>query len=167
MVPEDLASLFDAHAGVLLLYARQWARGSEAEDVVQEAFAALARQAEPPREAVAWLFRAVRNAAISAARSRHRRWRREERASTPEAWFAAADDRIDAHEATRLLGELDPDRREVIVARIWGGLTFEQIAELQRCSLTTAHRRYREGLARLHERLDRPCKSTSPSVSTT
>jgi hypothetical protein len=39
--------------------------------------------------------------------------------------------------------------REVIVARFWGGLTFDQIARLQGCSLTTAHRRYRDGLSRL------------------
>jgi RNA polymerase sigma-70 factor (ECF subfamily) len=43
------------------------------------------------------------------------------------------------------------------VARLWGGLTFDQIARLQRCSLTTAHRRYHEGLTRLHERLEGSC----------
>ncbi|MFO0889843.1 MAG: sigma-70 family RNA polymerase sigma factor [Isosphaeraceae bacterium] len=164
---EILGSLFDTHARALLLYARQWSRGSEAEDVVQEAFASLARQEDLPEQVVPWLFRTVRNAAISAARSRQRRWRREERASSPEAWFSAADDRIDGREATRLLAELEPDLREVVVARIWGGLTFEQIAALQGCSLTTAHRRYQSGLAGLQERLDRPCATASIPLRTT
>ena len=44
--------------------------------------------------------------------------------------------------------------REVIVARLWGGLTFEEIAQLVGCSLPTAHRRYHVGLTELRERMD-------------
>lgn len=67
------------------------------------------------------------------------------------------DDQIDAQSASRFLAELELDCREVIIARLWGGLTFEQIARLQGCSLTTTHRRYQHGLAQLQERLERPC----------
>ena len=42
------------------------------------------------------------------------------------------------------------------MARLWGGLTLEEVARLQGCSTTTAHRRYRAGLARLQERLACP-----------
>ncbi len=45
----------------------------------------------------------------------------------------------------------------MIVAHLWGGLTFEQIAELAGCSPSTAHRRYVAGLANLRERLHVPC----------
>ena len=112
-----------------------------------------------PDRAVAWLYRVVRNGAIAAARQSRRRRRREQRAADREvvpgaSWFAATDDQIDAEHAARLLAELDLETREVIVARLWGGLTFEEIARLQGCSLTTAHRRYQAGLARLHERLE-------------
>ena len=48
--------------------------------------------------------------------------------------------------------------REVIVARIWGGLTFEQIARLVGCSLTSAYRRYHDGLAEMKERVEGPCR---------
>ncbi len=108
-------------------------RASDAEDAVQDAFLSLAQQQAVPDQVAAWLHRVVRNAAISAARSRHRRLRREARASSGEAWFASVDDQLDARSATRLLAELDC--REVIVARLWGGLTFDQIARLQGCSL--------------------------------
>ncbi len=64
--------------------------------------------------------------------------RRQERASVSEAWFAAVDDRIDSREATRLLAELPLEQREVVVARIGGGLTFEEVAQLAGCSLPTA-----------------------------
>jgi RNA polymerase sigma-70 factor (ECF subfamily) len=164
--PDDLGRLFDEHAGALVLFARQWC--DVPEDVVQDAFVAMARQEESPDRVVAWLFRVVRNGAIAAARQSRRRRRRERRASDPEAaagasWFAATDDRIDAEHATRLLAELDAETRAVIVARLWGGLTFEAVARVQGCSLTTAHRRYQAGLARLHARLESPWTSTTPT----
>jgi RNA polymerase sigma factor (sigma-70 family) len=159
-----LGQLFDMHAAALVLFARQWCDAPE--DIVQDAFVALARQGEAPDRAVTWLYRAVRNGAITAARQSRRRRRRERRAADPEAapgaaWFAATDDRIDAEHASRLLADLDMETREVIVARLWGGLTFEAIARLQGCSLTTAHRRYQAGLARLHARLESRWTSTT------
>jgi RNA polymerase sigma-70 factor (ECF subfamily) len=157
--PELLGRLFDAHAPALRLYARQWCDGTDADDAVQDAFMNLARQAVLPEQVGAWLHKVVRNAALSAARSRGRRQRREATASTCEAWFSAVDDQLDARSATRHLAELAPESREVIVARLWGGLTFDQIARLQGCSITTAHRRYHDGLSRLHERLERPCST--------
>jgi RNA polymerase sigma-70 factor (ECF subfamily) len=150
--PEQLGRLFDEHAAALVLYARPWCDGPE--DIVQEAFIKLARQWTVPERVVPWLYRVVRNTAIASSRGARRRRQREARASAGEAWFAAADDRIDAEHATRLLDDLEPESREVIVARIWGKLTFEEIARLQGCSLTTAHRRYQAGLTRLHERLE-------------
>lgn len=157
--PEMLASLFDAHAAALVLYARQWCQTPE--DVVQEAFLALARQKAVPERPVAWLHRAVRNAAIDASRRWKRRRNREEQAAEPEAWFATADDALDARRAAELLAELDEETREVLVARIWGGLTFDEICRLQGGSLTTIHRRYHAGLARLQARLESPCPTTT------
>jgi hypothetical protein len=63
--PDDLGRLFDEHAGALVLFARQWCDAPE--DVVQDAFVALARQEESPERALAWLFRVVRNGAHAAA----------------------------------------------------------------------------------------------------
>jgi RNA polymerase sigma factor (sigma-70 family) len=166
--PEILGWLFDEHAAALALYARSWCDAPE--DIVQDAFVAMARQDPAPDRPVAWLYRVVRNGAIAAARRSRRRRRREHRAADRECipggpWFDATDDRIDAAHASRLLDDLDPDTREIIIARLWGGLTFEEAARLQGCSLTTAHRRYQAGLARLHERLESPCKP-NPTMRT-
>src|SRR5262249_25427490 len=70
-------------------------------------------------------------------------------------------------EATRLLADLPLEQREVVVARIWGGLTFEDVARLAGCSLPTAHRRYQAALAALRERLEGPWTSTPPPTKTT
>lgn len=152
--PETLRRLFDAHSAALVLFARSWTDRSAAEDAVQEAFVKLAAQRAAPDQPVAWLYAVVRNAAIGAARSFWRRRKREARIAPSEAVFASADERIDAREAARLLEDLDPESRAVVVARIWGGLTFDEIARAQGLSLTTAHRRYRDALARLQERMD-------------
>lgn len=159
--PERLAQLYDAHGPALRLYARQWRDPEGAEDLVQEAFLALARQPGEPVAVVAWLYQTVRNAALMRHRGERRRRERERRVADREPLFQSADDAIDAATATALLAELEPELREVVVARIWGGLGLEAIASLQGCSVTTAHRRYYAGLTRLQQRLDGPCPSPS------
>src|SRR5258707_6937659 len=111
ITPEELGRLYRAHAPALRLYARQWPAGEE--DLVQDAFIKLAQQAPAPEQVLPWLYRVVRNGALAAGRGQARRRRRENRASAAEAWFAAADDRIDGRMATRLLAELPLEQREV------------------------------------------------------
>lgn len=165
IAPEELGRLYREHARALCLYARQWPGGDE--DLVQDAFIKLAQQEPPPEQVLPWLYRVVRNGALAAARGEARRRRRQDRASAAEAWFAAAEDQIDGREATRLMAELPLEQREAVVARIWGGLTFEEIARLAGCSLPTAHRRYQAGLAALRERLEGPCTPNTPTTKTT
>ncbi len=155
--PELLGWLLDRHAAALELYARQFC--DCAEDVVQEALIQLAGQPRAPEGAVAWLYRAVRNKAISASRSARRRKRREAQAAARKpAWFdSPAADAIDAQVATAALEALPDEGREVVVARVWDGLSFEQIGQLTGTSDSTAHRRYQAALAVLREKLGVSC----------
>lgn len=150
--PTLLGNLYRAHAPALRLYARQWGGGGE--DVVQSAFVRLAQERPPPERVLPWLYRVVRNEALAAHRAAARRRQREQRKSTPEAWFDPAGDRLDGDAAVRALAELPVELREVIVARLWGGLTFDEVAHLVGCSLPTAHRRYQAGLTQLRARLE-------------
>jgi len=152
MDPKTLGRLYRQHAPALRLYARQWADGGE--DLVQDAFVRLAQESPPPDRAVPWLYFVIRNLALAHYRGSARRRLRETRKGQPVAWFAAVDELLDAQEATRLLAELELEMREVIVARLWGGLTFAEIADLVGCSLATAQRRYQAGLHELRERLE-------------
>src|SRR4051812_40231051 len=100
MDPDVLARLIDRHAAALVLYARQWC--AAAEDVVQESLVKLAGQRTVPRHLLAWLYRVVRNGAISAARAEDRRRRHEARAANPRPWFRPEENSpTDAEEATR------------------------------------------------------------------
>jgi RNA polymerase sigma-70 factor (ECF subfamily) len=150
--PKMLGRLYRQHAPALRLYARQWA--DCAEDLVQDSFVRLAQESPSPDKVLPWLYRVIRNLALANFRSTKRRRRRETHRAGSAAWFAAVDDQLDAQEATRLLAELGLETREVIVARLWGGLTFAEIADLVGCSLPTAQRRYQAGLTELRERLE-------------
>jgi len=156
MTPRQLAELIAAHAAALVLFARQWCDSPE--DVVQEAFCKLVTTGRPPDDPAAWLFRVVRNAAIDAGRSARRRAKREQAAARPVRWFAEPEiDGLDAGAAVAALESLPPEQREAIVARLWGGLTLEQVAAAAGCSVSTAHRRYEAGIAALRERLGVTC----------
>ena len=154
---ELLTRLLDQHGGALVLYAQQWC--DTPEDVVQEALLQLIRQPEPPENVVGWLYRVVRNGAIGASRSARSRGRREAAAARRgEPWFdSSSGERLDAETATAALKQLPVEQRETIVARLWGGLTLEQIAELTGSSRSTVHRRYESGLSALRERLGVAC----------
>ena len=159
MGPEALGRLMHEQGGALVLYARQWS--SSPEDVVQEAFIKLAAQRRPPPNPVAWLYRVVRNGAISSARAEQRRRRHETARAEREArWFDPEPEaELDLQAATEGLQSLPMEEREVIVAHLWGGLTFEQIGELIHTSSSTAHRLYAVGLDRLREKLEAPCRA--------
>jgi RNA polymerase sigma-70 factor (ECF subfamily) len=159
----DFVRLIDAHAAPLVLYARQWCE--EPEDVVQEAFLKLVRQSQPPQDAVAWLYRVVRNGALDTAKMARRRQRRESAAARPVRWFVEPEvDGLDAATAVAALQRVMPEQREVIVARHWGGLSFEQIAEVAGCSASTAYRRYNAGVEDLRKQLGVSCPNRSSNA---
>jgi RNA polymerase sigma-70 factor (ECF subfamily) len=162
MSPADVARLIEAHTAPLVLYARQWCAAPE--DVVQDAFFKLVRRGRPPQDAVAWLYRVVRNGALDAAKMARRRQRHESAAARPVRWFVEPEvGGLDADTAAAALQRLPAEQREVIVARHWGGLSYEQIAEVVGCSTSTAFRRYTAGVEELRKLLGVPCPNRSPS----
>jgi RNA polymerase sigma-70 factor (ECF subfamily) len=163
MTAAEVARLIDMHAATLVLCARQWC--AEPEDVVQEAFVKLVRQVQPPSDAIAWLYRVVRNGAIDAAKMARRRQRRESAAARSVRWFVEPEvDGLDAQTAVAALERLLPEEREVIVARHWGGLSFEQIGEMAGCSASTAFRRYTAGVEGLRRQLGVTCPNHSSNA---
>jgi RNA polymerase sigma-70 factor (ECF subfamily) len=157
--PRLLADLLDRLGGPLQLYARQWS--SATDDVVQEAFIELAGQSNWPANPAAWLFRVVRNRAISQARAAQARRKYEEAAAgQAREWF---DRRVrlqsELAQAAEALASLSLELREVIVAHYWGGLTFAEIGELTGTSASTAHRRFETAILALRERMEVSCPS--------
>jgi RNA polymerase sigma factor (sigma-70 family) len=164
--PQAVTRLWDEHGRTLVLYARQWCDAPE--DVVQEAFLLLVRQVVAPDNPLGWLYRVVRNRAINAARSRGRQSRHETAAAAhSQPWFeSAGGERLDAAAATDALKHLPVEQREAIVARLWGGLSFEEIARVSDMSLSKVYRNYRRGLAALRERLEGSCSAKKTKAKT-
>jgi RNA polymerase sigma-70 factor (ECF subfamily) len=157
---EDWTLWLDQHGAALVLFARQWAPDrAAAEDIVQEAFLHFWRSRHRAMDPAAYLYTCVKRCALDWLRGRRRRARRESAAARPEAWhderlFAgplAQDERRAVIESA--LRQLPETQREVLVLKIWGGLSFPQIAEALRIPGNTAASRYRYALARLREHL--------------
>jgi RNA polymerase sigma-70 factor (ECF subfamily) len=163
MSPQELARLIDTHAAALVLYARQWTGAPE--DVVQDAFLKLVVLRTPPDDAVAWLYRVVRNGALDAGKMARRRERREALVARTARWFVEPEiDGLDAETAVAALERLPDEQREPIVAHLWGGLSFEQIAAVAGCSASTAFRRYSAGIEALRQELNAPCPNRTSNA---
>ena len=154
---ESWKNWFQHYGPKLLLCARQWTRSyADAEDVVQEAFVRFwCHQRHLDGDPRALLITSIRCSAIDLARSNTRRTNREENtAAANEPYFEPAigtDYRSLLIEAA--IRRLPAPQREVLTLKIWGELTFEQIAEELAVPLNTAASRYRYALAALRNEL--------------
>jgi len=140
--------LYQAKAAELILYGRALGLShSEAEDVLQETFAALLRRTEPPEQPDRYCVRSFRNQALNYRRSM---WRRLKRELSARDWFEPGSAASSAEtEAMKRLASLPPEQREVIVLKIWHDFTFEAIGELLAVSPNTVAGRYRYGLQKI------------------
>jgi RNA polymerase sigma-70 factor (ECF subfamily) len=136
------------------LYARQQTRNEgDAEDVLQDALVeSWQRAGGMPDDAL--VFATVRRRAIDLARSTDRRAAREEGAEPEEPWFSPDVELRDTQrQLEKAVNGLPPNYREVVSLKIWGGLTFQEIAEITKVPLNTAASRYRYALEELRETL--------------
>ena len=158
--PTIIEETVKAHAAALTLYARQFFADRSfhvAEEVVQEVFYRLSRQPALPENLTAWLYAAVRNGAISAARGDQRRKKREVlRTRQPPLFKPDAESPFDAEKITLCLEKLDREEREIVTLHLWSGLPFAEIATLLGLSKTTVFRRYESALETLRLLLEEP-----------
>lgn len=153
---QQLRLLIDEHGAALALYARQWCRAPD--DALQEALIELLRQRPVPDNPVAWLYKTVRRRAMNVARAEQRRTKHHRQASEERAsWFLPTEATLDEPlDVEPLLAQLPQLEREIVVARIWGELSFEQIAHLVDRSTSAVHRRYQRALVELGAMMSEP-----------
>jgi len=147
---------FAKHGPKLLLFARQQARNSaDAEDLVQEAFVRIWRLYGHTGEVPpALVFQNIRRLAIDWVRRDERRGKREQKVAMDEAiaspWFERPLERRERHVLLeKAVRRLPSDQQEVVLLKIWGGLTFEEIGKTLDISMNTAASRYRYALDKL------------------
>ena len=154
----------------LLLYARQQCRrDSDAEDILQEALVQLVRAVESgdfrgqPAQWVSYAYTAIRHRSMDRGRHHDVRKNYEEKLQTimeeedhnSMPWLScAADDEYLRDGVEKLLKQIPAEFSEVIVLKIWGERTFQQIADILGAPLATVSSRYRYGLQALRKLLE-------------
>jgi RNA polymerase sigma factor (sigma-70 family) len=152
LTADEVRELYDRHGAVLLGYACSFvADAGIAEDVVHQVFVKLLQgKTSAPDAPLGYLYRAVRNAALNVRRN----GRREAPLDVENTWFAhRGGDREAAIALQAALRELPEEQREVVMMRVWSGMTLEEIAMGSGVSLNTVASRYRYALRKLRERL--------------
>lgn len=144
------------HAAKFWLYARQKARSeADAQDLMQEAIIEAAHRVgkgNPPPAAL--VFATLHRRAIDLGRQEDRRRARELAISGPDnaSWFdTGVEERERAKAIQGALQKLPEIYREVVTLKVWGELTFLEIAEMLEIPANTAASRYRYGLQELRK----------------
>jgi RNA polymerase sigma-70 factor (ECF subfamily) len=148
-------ALWRRHADRLLLYAiTLLSDRAQAEDALQNVFVRLIAGGDPPdfESEGGYLFRAVRNEALNALRSRRTAAR-----ALPPLFEETEDPRRLAElsetgrEVEQALRRLSDEEREAVVLKIWADLSFPEAADVLGVSEKTLEHRYYRGLAALKE----------------
>jgi len=152
---------FDQLSPKLILYARQLtSSSSDADDVVQMAFVRWWRRfPEGDTENVPLLYAAVRTIALDLRRSDTRRTKRELvseitlKSEDAPVFDPLPETKETAAIVTDALSKLPEEQREVVTLKLWGGLTFQEIATAMGISINTVSGRYRYALNALQKQL--------------
>ena len=168
--PEAWKRWFRDHGSRLLLFSRQQTRSqADAEDVLQEAIVRLWRTAgsdpDSPPPSLPLAYTSIRHTAIDLARRNTRRTKREQKSdfvvdelTESSDWFGTASlEKKERNVAVAsAIKDLPEKFKEVLTLKIWGELTFAQIADTLNIPMNTAASRYRYALEALR-------KSVKPS----
>lgn len=110
------------------------------------------RQSQGAPPALALVYATIRRRAIDLARRDDRRANREVAVHLdgPQCWFdTGADERERDVLIQKAMSHLPEIYRQVVTLKVWGGLTFNEIAEALEIPANTAASRYRYGLIEL------------------
>ena len=156
---DAFAALYDRFGRRLYATARRLLGShQDAEDAVQEVFAAVVRSRKRliyVRDLDAYMFTALRRASAGSAKRREKR--PEACAEMAELAVAREDVPGTNSENERLnqaVARLSAEQREVISLKIDAGLTFAQIGDVLELSPNTVASRYRYGLEKLRRLME-------------
>ncbi len=162
-LPDQLGAIYREHRQGLFSTALAITRSvRQAEDAVHLAFERLLdRKARPTGDPVAYVFAAVRNAAIDQRRAAGRQRRlldeHDSLCNGQNHPLPPPDQAIHREQCRRLaeaVDQLPAAQRQVVVMRSFAGLSFAQIAEVTGQPLPTVASRYRRALSSLRQCLE-------------
>lgn len=150
---EQWAAFYQMHRRALTAYAISLS-GNEADaaDLIQDVLLEMCKRSVPS-SALPFVMRSLRNRAIDL-------YRRSRGAASFAASASLVDDacadlaeRERAIRVREALSRLSGEQREVVVLKVYSGLTFREVAETMNCPIGTAASHYSRGMKRLSEML--------------
>lgn len=151
-VGAQVGRLYAAHRQELFTYALSITRSYAcAEDAVHESFRRLLALRRLPRELRPYVFRCVRNASLDVLRSAERD---QQKLAHYQILF---DESADPHQkelVADLLATLSDKEREIVVLKLFSGLTFREIAEVCSARQGTVAASYWRSLQKLRGHLN-------------
>jgi RNA polymerase sigma factor (sigma-70 family) len=149
---DDVQGLYRQFGPALLAYgASLLGDRAAAEDVLHQVFLEMLGKISMPDEPRPYLFRAVRNRALNSRRG-------SERLTTLDhhEWLVKTEATMQAAIAIeKAMRDLPAEQREVVVMKVWGEMTLEEMAQVLEIPVNTVASRYRYALGKLRELLQR------------
>jgi len=145
-----IQTFYEEHKHRLFTYAYSITRDhSAAEDAVHTAICRLLSVRVLPLNLKPYAYRCIRNAAIDEWRKNGARQQVWEEETSPSVH---TDPHTARHDIEVYLNSLTPDEREVILLKLFHGLTFREISGTCRESIHTVSSRYRRSIEKLKAR---------------
>jgi len=151
---EGLATIYDRMARLIFSVAyATTGNTADAEDVLQDTMIAVVRYAASYRDgsnARAFVLTIARHLAVDAVRKR--------KTTVPLEAVAPADQPACETDVSRcdvrdLLAVLAPDERQLVVFRLYAGLSYREISRVMEISVVAAQKRYQRALKKLKSQL--------------
>ena len=158
-----LGRYFESYGAGLALYGRQWLDPADVEDVVQESFIKLMKQKIAPDNVKAWLYCLVRNEAIGRLRQRRRHQNHSNDVEFMQAaWFEREPSNpLDADAAQKALAALPEDLREVVVLRIWSGMTLKEMGTVLSLPVSSVFHKYQTAMETMRIKMEASCRTNT------
>ncbi len=152
-----LTTLFEARKEQLYIAAIAITRDrAAAEDAVLDALLAVSELKQHPDNLEAYVFRSVRNKALH-QHKRAARFQSDAALSTfIDTSDQSADKQIFTAQILKHLEDLENNQQQVLIMKLFGDLTFHEIAEITASNPNTVASWYRRGLTALKEALHEP-----------
>ena len=154
---DQLSELFESKQKQLYITAMAITKDrARAEDVVLDALLAVGELKQEPHDLAAYLFRVVRNKALHANKQAARFSDEPSFDHFIDVSSQSAEQQVFTRQILQQLETLEHNQQQVLIMKLFGGLTFDEIAKITENSPNTVGSWYRRGLMQLKEKIHEP-----------
>lgn len=150
----ELVELFQTKQKQLYVAALTITRDRDAaEDAVLDAMLAVSELDQAPDNLLAYLYMSIRNKALHNVKRSRRFSADTEYQNFVDTQSQTAEQQVFLQQVLRQLEKLESNQQQVLIMKLFGDLTFEEIAEITSNSPNTVASWYRRGLFKLKENI--------------